>query len=471
MGKFYQVKFKQSEDYKKHLKNLTSDYEATSRQISSETNWANRRQLQRQRKEYAAEMEAVAQQCDQIEADLKKIQETESVDKISDAAPSLIPLLTSINLEIVTQAYRASLPEGRPRPVPDNLEEMVRQLAEVPGENDNPKPLGRFVSILSQESSLETDHKQALQVWAERCGFQISSQTQPKRAEHYLMLKVQPRSLNDSSLGYLLSAAIVNDPDPLTPEVDFQATSLSIPEPTNPSLAPGYSLDELPQVLSELVTLCGGEHGIPLTDLTVQWFLPIELMSLPIEHWQIKIGRRQKPPIGQRCKSVIVRSYDRQFTSDYEAVVGDWKKYWRRFLKYRQHCCSETLMPLNPRAGKTKIAWDNQKVVGCAFVEHHEQQRQEDFWDDLLAQGSSIVLWERHLKLPQKAAPEGLDSALNSLPKCTAANLPKTLSDQRREKLSKAAEAPEADRLKAAPLSLLWDNPFRPFPQIDYESA
>ena len=128
-------------------------------------------------------------------------------------------------------------------------------------------------------------------------------------------------------------------------------------------------------------------------------------------------------------------------------------------------------MSLNPRAGKTKIAWDNQKVVGCAFVEHHEQQRQEDFWDDLLAQGSSIVLWERHLKLPQKAAPEGLDSALNSLPKCTAANLPKTLSNQRREKLSKAAEAPEADRLKAAPLSLLWDNPFRPFPQIDYESA
>lgn len=463
MSRLYKIKLKQFEDCKKRLEALEEEYEAGSEQLDYTENRAGRKRLEREQAARVKEMEQVAQQYDLLE---KELQELKAKDKGLQALESL---LTPVDFETVLKAYRSCLSEGRPRAIPETLEALVKQLAEMPGEADELKPLLRFVSLLIQDQTLDSNRRKELQTWAEAQGLPPETSTsvkQPETVEICLMVKVQPRSLNDPSLGYLLSAAIVRDPDPLKPESNPTAKAIAIPTAAQPKSPPGYSQDELPQVLSELVAICGGEHSIPLTDLTVQWFLPSELMSLPVEHWQIRIGRNQQQCNGQRCKAVIVRSYDRHFSPDYQSAKGDWKKYWTRLLDCLESCCTETLVPLDPRAGKTTIDWSKPKAVGCKFIEHDSPHQQEDVWDNLLSQGVSIVLWMRQPGTKQQMT-KVVNQCLVKSP-TPIAELPAVLAQQRQKALSKASEA---DRLKAAPLCLLWDNPFRPFPTIDYQSA
>jgi hypothetical protein len=456
-------------DLETNLKGLEAESNALSEQINFTINAADQRKLEQQREVIYARMNEIESRYKLIEQELRELEAKEQIATLPKVLQDLSSLLTPVSFEIVLNAYQVCLAEGRRRPVPETLEELLQQLEEIPGETEEVRPLWHFVSLLIQEQSLDADQRRALQNWATArrmppiTPFSALAHERAETIETCLMVKVQPRSLNDPSLGYLLSAAIVRDPNPFKSEVELVATAIAIPEGTNPKCMPGYSQDELPDVLSELIATCGRTHSIPLTDLVVQWFLPIELMSLPIEHWQIRIGRSQRQCNGQRCKSVVVRSYDRHFSPDYQLVVGDWKKYWTRLLDCQESHCAETLVYLDPTVGKTTIDWSQPKVIGCKFVEHDDEQQQQDFWDNLLGQGVSIALWMRQSEAKQQTARK----MMQSVTKCSTADLLEALAQQRQKALSKPSEA---DRLKAAPLCLLWDNPFRPFPSINYQS-
>lgn len=456
----YQSKRDQFEADHQRLQELIAEDSEITKYLGFKDDAVERLRLERQQNDCRDKMNELALKCDCLKNELQAFEAEE------EALQTLINFLKLVNFELVARIYRSCLANSRPRLVPDTLEALVRQLADIPGEPDEPEPLLRFVSLLIKEPSLESEQWESLKTWASKQGIPIQEEkpAQLGTAEIYLMVKVRPRSLNDSSLGYLLSAAIVKDPDPSNLEVELMTTPITIPEGTNPKYAPGYSQDELPDILSELIAACGGKHHIPLIDLVVQWFLPVELMSLPIEHWQIRTGRNQKPCSGQRCKAVIVRSYDRHFLPDYQSVVGDWRKYWTRLSDCLKSECTETLVPLDPKSGKATMDWNKPRVIGCKFIEHDDQQQQVVFWDNLLGQGVSIALWVRQSGATRQTGMK----MMKSVTKCSIAKLSEALAQQRQKALSKE---PEADRLKTASLCLLWDNPFRPFPTIDYESV
>ena len=375
----------------------------------------------------------------------------------------LFSLLSPINFDTVSNAYQFCC-EGRRRETPTTLAALIAQLADIPGEPDEPKPLWRFVSLLVQERSLASDQQQALRAWAEAQG--ISPDIATSEPETYLMVKVQPRSVNNPSLGYLVSAAIVKDPDPFEQNAELIPTLITIPIPPDPKTAPGYTETYLPRLLDALITICGIEHGVPLTDLTVQWFLPIELMNLPVEHWQIRIGRREHCN-GGRCRAAIIRSFDRHFLPDYQVVSGDWKKYWRRLLTCLESHSTQSLDALDLRTGCTEIAWSQAQVVGCRFIADGDQQQQEDLWDDLLSQGVPIALWIRQ---PGASTQDGA-TVMQAVIDRPLRELPLSLTEQRRAALARGSDSTPAPLSGAAHLSLLWDNPFRPFPTIEYQSA
>ena len=375
----------------------------------------------------------------------------------------LLYLLSSFNVSILREAYRKCL-SGRSPGISETRAALIARLAEIPGEPDEPKPLWRFVSLLIQERSLASDQQQALRTWAEAQG--ISPDIAIREPETYLMVKVQPRSVNNPSLGYLVSAAIVKDPDPFEQNAELIPTPITIPIPPDPKSAPGYTETDLPCLLDALITICGIEHGVPLTDLTVQWFLPIELMNLPVEHWQIRIGRREHCN-GGRCRAAIIRSFDRHFLPDYQVVSGDWKKYWRRLLTCLESHSTQGLNALDPRTGCTEIAWNQTQVVGCRFIADGDQQQQEDLWDDLLSQGVPIALWIRQ---PGASTQDGA-TVMQAVIDRPLRELPLSLTEQRRAALARGSDSTPAPLSGAAHLSLLWDNPFRPFPTIEYQSA
>jgi hypothetical protein len=413
-------------------------------------------QIQSQRQEMLAEWVIVHRELPLLLAAIEE--NNQSVYQEFKALDDLIQLLTYTDSKIIVdRAYRSSFPEINHRPIPENLATLVFQIADLPINADRIKPLDHFVNCLMQDRGLlDLQLYGYLCTWAMDRGIKIDP-LEPIRSSLETYLKIEVRQ--HLSGKYLVGAAIVTDPDPHNFMAKTTATTIDIPIAPDSKYAPGYSQTQLPEILNELLTICGGRYSIPLTDLNVQWFLPIELMSLPIEHWQIQTGKKQKHCNGIRCKSAIVRSVDRE--KDYPSVLGEWKKNWKSIPTCSQSLCSNTLKNLDPMAGATEIDLSKPNVVGCKFIEHEDPQEQQDFWDELFSQGLPIALWCRQ---------SGADLAvMDDLSKCRLVNLPVSLTDHRKQVLPKLPE----DLLPSqhnAHLSLLWDNPFRPFPTIDYQS-
>lgn len=470
MGRLFQCKLNQLKRYENRLDELEADCEAIASDIACENNRAKRQRLQRQETKLEEEMEQVAKQYDDLEEQLQELPEYRELQQKEQALQDIITLLTDISLDKVIKAYGLCFPEARRPSSSETQETLIRRLAEMPEAEDELKPPLRFINFLLREQSLTSAQRKDLKAWAQAQGLPSEmlnseqEQNQTDTVETCLMVKIKPRSLNDPSKGYLLNATLFTDSDPVEPvePVEPIATPIKVPAPTNPN-SPAHSQDELGMVLGKLINICGAEHEIALTDLTVQLFLPLELMSLPIEHWQLPRGQQC---CGQRCKAVLVRSYERHFLEFYQSAKGDWKKYWKRFLEFPEATCTETLTLLNPVAKKTKIQANKPKVLGCRFIEHHEQQQQEDFWDNLLNQGLPIAFWIRHLGMTSQEAKRVMGSVTR---KCPIAKLPESLSENRQQILSQEYES-ESEQFKKAPLCLLWDNPFRPFPSINYQS-
>lgn len=373
----------------------------------------------------------------------------------------LIELLTFTDSKIIVdRVYKSTFPEIRHRAIPEALSTLVLQIADLPGDADRskPKPLDRFINCLMQDRGyVDIGLYASLFMWATVQGITVEP-LQPIHSSLETYLKIEVKQ--HSSGKYLVSAAIVTDPDPQSFTAEITATVIDIPILPDPKYAPEYSQSQLPEILNELLVICSSKHSIALSDLNIQWFLPIDLMSLPIEHWQIQTGRKQQHCNGTRCKSTIVRSADRHLP-DYRLALGDWGKNWKSIPTCTQSLCTNALKNLDPMAGEREIDLSKPNVVGCKFIEHEDPQEQEDFWDELFSQGLPIALWCRR---------SGADLAImDDVTNCTLVNLPVSLTEHRKQVLPKIPD----DSLfvePAAHLSLLWDNPFRPFPTITYQS-
>ena len=119
---------------------------------------------------------------------------------------------------------------------------------------------------------------------------------------------------------------------------------------------------------------------------------------------------------------------------------------------------------------KTKVEPYKSKVIGCRFIEHCKPEKQQRFWEDILDQGLPIALGIRHLEMTTEQATKKARQSMNKVIKdCPIAHLPESLMKKRQQILSKKYKS-EIEQLQEARLCLLWDNPFRPFPNIEYQS-
>jgi hypothetical protein len=276
----------------------------------------------------------------------------------------------------------------------------------------------------------------------------------------FLMIKVKPHL---PSISYVISACLVKGDRTPSSEIlendrqDYKLIDVG---------GQPFKVEEFPQVFYQILESCHTDYT--LSKLTVQWFLPIEQMSLPIEHWQIPIGRRQYE-CGKKCQFVQIRSYDRHFTPNYNPILNDWKCRWEQFLKLSANQCDRVLRQICPNTEMIESCSLESEMFGYRFIEANCPKQQEDFWDELLAEGIPIALWMR------RSAPLLDESVLNDIiSNCPIADLPQSLTKARKQALSRRLDRTSEPILtdSATHLSLLWDNPFQPFPDdIEYQSA
>lgn len=201
-------------------------------------------------------------------------------------------------------------------------------------------------------------------------------------------------------------------------------------------------------------------ENVALTDLTVEWFLPFELMSATID--DCKIGRIPRC-YSSLCKSIHIRSTDR-FEPIYKPFLGGAKQRWHRLNKDPEAFCDRDFAHLS-NFNRDQSA----SLIGGWFVESVESEdiaNYEVFWDEVLVKGLPIALWMRQA-VDVEAAHGAMTEFIADLP---VAQLPEKLTNARRTVLGSTASNTIREYSGVRQFALMWDNPFRPFPEIDYHS-
>ena len=355
----------------------------------------------------------------------------------------LLPLIQSIAVETLTIAFRACFPEGFDRSIPDTAEACLLMLVSLPeGET---KLIPRFIKLLLPEKQrpplIDPEN--------------ISNATDGK-TETYLMVQVRGHQQDRGK--YVISASVVDDPAPETPDATLCVPHLIEASDTS------FVEEEIWAEVSRLVGECCREHGVSPAQLMVQCFLPIHLLHAEIEQKvTVKTGRNEvtRRAIATRCKAVVLRSLERQKMkgkkSEYCMVVRDWETQWRTLMENPDASCRDVMNLEQEDMDQFDQALDRAPQlghVGCGFVGLADPMAHEERFDQIFAVAAyPIALWLRpthNHELPYAVLQSHLSGSIGELPFA--------LTARRREPIG------------AQHVTLLWDNPFRPFPDIDYQS-
>jgi vWA-MoxR associated protein C-terminal domain len=165
-------------------------------------------------------------------------------------------------------------------------------------------------------------------------------------------------------------------------------------------------------------------------------------MNLPVEEWSVKVDKIR--PSGQWCKTVVVRIYERHFSSSYDNKLERWQRYWRCL---GQHQKLDWMKALDPIEADKVVDRRTDKICGCRLLKSGTQPR--DFWENLIEQGLPIALWLKSPSIDALIAKE----AIRSITEGEIGKLPTDLTYYRNQGTPKSES-----------FSLLWDNPFQSFP-------
>jgi vWA-MoxR associated protein C-terminal domain len=252
------------------------------------------------------------------------------------------------------------------------------------------------------------------------------------------MIKVQKYLASE----YLVTAILVEFQASCCPEYREYSPPVEILKPSK------YAKEQMSSVFRDLITGCIKKYKKEPLDLNIHWFLPIELMNLHVEKWSIKADRER--PSGKWCRTVVLRIYERHFSSSYDSKSERWKEYWHRLWKYREFLANQVLDPI--KIGEP-VDRTTDKICGCCLLELGTQSK--DFWEDLIDQGLPVALWLK----PSSVDIQTAEAAMETVTKKEIENLPTALTFYR------GRDIPGVDNF-----SLLWDNPFQPFPGSSLES-
>ena len=230
-------------------------------------------------------------------------------------------LITNPPREAVTAAARAAFGAmGQRHDLdPADLAELVRALSELTGPVGEPPPLLVFLHWLAQRSDglVQDALRQWLAHFAERWRLSPDELVFPQPAappaptRSSLVVELQEDGPDPNT--YLLSIAMEHDNGERTPlEVEDQP----------------LTLDEVPGHLGQHLRRVTGRSLGPVGALTIEFVLPYELLSHPVDQWRISAGAATPLPLGAQY-SVVVRSRDRMHSTIYH---HRWSARWR-FLR------------------------------------------------------------------------------------------------------------------------------------------
>jgi hypothetical protein len=364
-------------------------------------------------------------------------------------------------------SYRCSAAYGKlgsalPQSDDDILDVILRRLADaLPKPGSEALPILAFVGWLEQKLPTE---QPKLREWFDDVA--RDRELDPESVRAKINEGVAPANL---AAAYLL---IVLDPDQEEgTQIDRQTTKFNVSASLWPSPSErefrctlgSYTLEEMPAIVNGLRGQISQMYGISMPNLTIELFLPYDLLDLEAHRWPVPL-----PRFGQNSAQtylgfqnpVVVRSRERIGAGGFE-LEGNWLRRWRQLQD--PSAVADTLLQADKPAPVLLVCRqdDNhleilseinqhQNVVGLALLippcDVPKVNNCEVLLTALLA-GLPLILWVRQ-------SPADLVAAKQECHKLLAVDqiidLPQRLYDQR-----------NINDTLWRDVTLLWDDPNR----------
>jgi hypothetical protein len=232
--------------------------------------------------------------------------------------------MQSVPLDTLESFYNRVAPIGfPPTPKAQNVKDILAKVMDIPSQRGRfPHPLLEFLELLSFKSNLHPNHRiplrseklaELLDVKEEL--MQLRQKIQSDDPDYYkvwpyLLVEIEPHTADDQL--YFLKAWLWRQKNEV---ICIPPSDYSKP----------YSLEGLRSALDELIAT-QRKTGSLATPMTLEFFLPVNLLSYAVDQWKIKLPLgEQAVPTGQEYR-VVVRSQERLTCKD---VRHKWLKKWQ----------------------------------------------------------------------------------------------------------------------------------------------
>jgi vWA-MoxR associated protein C-terminal domain len=357
----------------------------------------------------------------------------------------LVVILDQINLEILQQTYRESLPVdarlSMAQPEDIDRPQMVLNL-------QNFRQLPKFIDRLIENDRIPAETRRVLEL----LNFPRSSGSNPVKSsnnrvlESYLSIAIRPSSIADRFFvnGWLIADSSIKDNSQRFYPLDLDESDKGI----------ACGLDEIPQVLNNLLELGLQQLKGKQHELTIEIFLPMSCLCADVDRWKID-DLYAETPVGTKYRT-IVRSSDRLENRYLNRRWSDWCGNWDRITKaghLTPNCDDfETLDRFTDCNWKRVVNNLSQKL-GLKLTCGLESEHKLDLFRAILNAATPIAIWVR-CDLPDLDLAAELDALI------TDSHL-FGLSAAVMRKRQQADEEERAEQHLGAHLAMLWEDPGR----------
>lgn len=372
-----------------------------------------------------------------------------------------LTLLTPLNLEflLVKKAYLACSPQDWPYPIPDTLEEILVQLNTMPPGKSKYTKAEQFLAYLAADSTLSQSICQNLKIWGEQNiqdFTQLLNEVQQTlgvkftSGEPYLMVVIrrsEQNSVTNPKQGnrYFVDAWLITDALTQGSSIGEQ---LSKPESFRETL----TFDEIPELLKIFLAQIARYSS---SKLTIEIFLPLDLMNQSVDSWEIDDELGVPVTLGSQYK-IVVRSYERILPT--YLYKGFWEEKWKIAQQLTDIEVGKTLIPGDCNNLKRLFVELNKPdIIGLKLTTAPVQTGKGSVFALILKTAIPLAIWLR-----QDLA-KNCDEKIDGLLQCGIHQLPENVKMKR---LDAVLEPP--DTHIGHHLSLLWEDPYRLPPDIDY---
>ncbi len=447
---------------KEEIEKLVKDFQDIASKRIRESNPQERNNLQLQLDDIAKQIEEKEQQLETIGKNLEK-------DNIQNLLNLLIPYKDEIS-SCVKRAYQSCSPDDWPNPLPENLEGILAELKKMKQGESRYTVLEKFIARLVLDSEIPQPISQQLKTWAESniTGYlelinAILTQKKESTNQNSYLIVVVRRSEQDSSSHankedcYFVNAWLIPDGD------NYQRNSVCkqlfyFPDATEIKKSKvknekTLTFKQIPKAINFFLNEIGEYSS---HKLTIEIFLPLDLINEAVDNWEIENEFGIILKLSDQYK-VVVRSTERVLPT-YSRYHGFWQQKWLTLQKIiKEPVISNFVLWDDDDLRRLLFELNKENTIGIKLQKTPRQTGKGSVFAVILSTATPVALWLRcHL-------PSECNQQINGLLRCCIEQLTKTVAEKRRE----AIPEPEDSHI-GHHLALLWEDPYRLPPSIDY---